>query len=218
VVFYSHIGSHHIIQAPIPSWLKTVSVIDSVAMVIPVATVLFNWWITVRGYGGKLLADPAGRFVLIGSVWYLLTCIQGPLQSLPVLQRVTHFNNWTVGHSHMAILGFTGYIALGGIWHIVPLIVKRRLYSTRLATLQFGLVSIGLAGFVIVLTIAGLIQGSSWNNGEVVYRVLSQLPPFMICRLALGFFIIAASFIGFYNLIMTIYRGKHFQSEEEFLS
>lgn len=215
VVFYSHIGSHHILQAPIPNWLKTVSIIDSIAMVIPVATVLFNWWITARGFGGKLLADPAGRFVIIGSVWYLFTCIQGPVQSIPYIQRVTHFNNWTVGHSHMAILGFTGYIALGGLWHILPLIVKRHLYSAKLVTLQFGLITIGLTGFVIVLTIAGLIQGSSWNNGEVVYRVLAQLPPYMISRLALGLFIIAGAFIGFYNLIMTMYKGKPFSSVEE---
>jgi cbb3-type cytochrome c oxidase subunit I len=214
VVFYSHIGGHHILMAPIPNWLKVVSVIDSVAMVIPVATVLFNWWITSRGYLGTLLADPAGKFVLIGSVWYLFTCIQGPVQSIPLLQRVTHFNNWTIGHSHMAVLGFAGYIALGGLWHILPYIVKRHLYSQNLVNLQFGFVTIGLTGFVIVLTIAGLIQGSSWNNGEVVYRVLSQLPPYMICRLSLGIFIIASSIIGFYNLIMTIYKGKPFDSTE----
>jgi cbb3-type cytochrome c oxidase subunit I len=208
VVFYAHIGSHHIVQAPIPNWLKAVSVVDSVAMVIPVATVLFNWWITIRGYGGKMLSDPAGRFILIGSIWYLFTCIQGPVQSIPYIQRVTHFNNWTIGHSHMAILGFTGYMALGGMWHIIPLIVKRQIYSGHLVNLQFGLITIGLTGFVIVLTIAGLIQGGAWNNGEVVYRVLTELPPYMICRLALGIFIITSSFVGFYNLMMTIYKGK----------
>lgn len=208
VVFYAHIGSHHIVQAPIPNWLKAVSVVDSVAMVIPVATVLFNWWITIRGYGGKMLSDPAGRFILIGSIWYLLTCIQGPVQSIPYIQRVTHFNNWTIGHSHMAILGFTGYMALGGMWHIIPLILKRQIYSGHLVNLQFGLITIGLTGFVIVLTIAGLIQGGAWNNGEVVYRVLPELPPYMISRLAFGIFIITSSFIGFYNLMMTIYRGK----------
>ncbi len=208
VVFYSHIGSHHIVQAPIPNWLKVVSVIDSVAMVIPVATVLFNWWISARGYLGKLLADPAGKFVLIGSVWYLFTCIQGPVQSIPYIQRVTHFNNWTVGHSHMAILGFTGYIALGGLWHILPQIVNRKLYSRHLVNLQFGLLTIGLTGFVIVLTIAGLIQGGAWNNGEVVYRVLAELPPYMICRLSLGIFIITSSFVGFFNLLMTVLKGQ----------
>lgn len=215
VVFYSHIGAHHIIMAPIPNWLKVISVIDSLAMVIPVVTVLFNWWITARGYGGKLLADPAGRFVLIGSIWYLFTCIQGPVQSIPVIQRVTHFNNWTVGHSHMAILGFTGYIALGGLWHILPLIVKRQLYSTKLVSLQFGLITIGLTGFVIVLTIAGLIQGGAWNNGEVIYRVISELPPYMISRLALGIFIITSSFVGFFNIMMTIYKGKPLEFVEQ---
>ncbi len=39
IVFYSHIGAHHILQAPIPNSLKAVSIADSLAMVIPVFTV-----------------------------------------------------------------------------------------------------------------------------------------------------------------------------------
>lgn len=214
VVFYSHIGSHHLLQAPIPAWLKMVSVVDSLAMVIPVATVLFNWWITARGCGGQLLSDPAGRFVIIGSAWYLLTCIQGPAQSIPFLQRATHFNNWTVGHSHMAVLGFAGFIALGGLWHILPLICRRRIYSSHLVNLQFGLLMFGLTGFVIVLTIAGLIQGQAWNNGETEYRVLPELPPYMVSRLALGVSIIAAAFVNLYNLVMTLRQGEPIATED----
>jgi len=208
VMFYSHIGSHHLLQAPIPAWLKMVSVVDSLAMVIPVATVLFNWWITARGHGGRLLGDPAGRYVMIGSVWYTLTCIQGPAQSIPFLQRATHFNNWTVGHSHMAVLGFAGFIALGGLWHILPLVTGKRLYSKHLVNLQFGLITLGLAGFIVVLTIAGLIQGQAWNNGEAVYRVLPEMPPYMASRLAFGVSIITAAFIGLYNIVMTIRKGE----------
>jgi cbb3-type cytochrome c oxidase subunit I len=215
VIFYSHIGGHHILQAPIPTWLKTVSVVDSLAMFIPVAVVLFNWWITSRGFAGKLLGDPAGRFVIAGSVWYLLTCIQGPVQSLPQLQRVTHFNNWTVGHSHIAILGFAGFIALGILWHILPSICGRKIYSRHLITLQFGLIAIGLAGFLIVLSIAGLIQGGAWDNGEMVIRILPELKPYMIARLSLGIFIIAGAFLNFFNLLMTIFRGVPSPAEGE---
>lgn len=95
-----------------------------------------------------------------GIAWYLLTCIQGPLQSLPYLQRVTHFNNWTVGHAHIAMLGFGGYIALGAMWHILPLVTGRPLHSNRLVSLQFGLITFGLTGFFLVLTAAGLVQGA----------------------------------------------------------
>jgi cytochrome c oxidase cbb3-type subunit 1 len=210
VVFYSHIGAHHILQTPIPDWQKTLAITSSVAMVIPVFTVLVNLWLSARGHGGEVLHNPAGRFVWGGLIWYLLTCIQGPLQSLPVVQQVTHLTNWTVAHSHIAVLGFAGYIALGTMWLIVPQIVHRKVWSRHLVNAQFWLISLGLTGFLIVLTIAGLIQGQNWWNGFTVYRTLPEIHPYMILRATLGISIIAGALIGLYNLLMTIYRGPPF--------
>jgi cbb3-type cytochrome c oxidase subunit I len=210
VALYTHIGGHHVLQAPIPNWLKVMSVIDSIAMVIPVFTVLINIWMTMRGFAGRVWKNHAGMLVMVGTIWYLITCIQGPFQSLPPIQRVTHFNNWTIGHSHIAVLGFSGYIALGTMWYILPYITKRRLYSTRLVFLQFGLLTVGLMGFFVVLTIAGLIQGEAWNNGETVYRVIPMIMPYMVVRAMVGTFIITSSFVGFYNLIMTLRHGQPF--------
>ena len=215
IIFYSHIGGHHILQAPIPNSLKAVSVADSLAMVIPVFTVLANLWLTARGRGGALLRHPAGRFVLAGTVWYLLTCVQGPLQSVPALQKVTHFNNWTIGHAHIAVLGFSGFIALGAMWLVVPQITGRRVYSDKLVFAQFWLVTFGLTGFLVVLTIAGLIQGQAWYNGEVEVRVLPEIHPYMILRLALGLSIISGAAVGLYNLLMTLYRGSRFDPARE---
>ena len=208
VALYTHIGGHHILQSPIPAWLKTVSVVDSIAMVLPVTIVVMNLWMTARGFGARVWGDPAARLVMGGIVWYIITCIQGPLQSLPYLQRVTHFNNWTVAHAHIAMLGFGGYIALGAMWHILPLVTGRELYSKKLVSLQFGLLTFGLTGFFLVLTAAGLIQGSAWHNGETVHRVLPQLAPFMVSRAALGIFILTAALVGLFNLYMTVRHGK----------
>ncbi len=215
IALYSHIGGHHILQSPIPNWLKTISVVDSVAMIVPVFTVLANLWLTVRGSGGKVWSSPAGRFVMAGSLWYLLVCVQGPVQSLPAVQRVTHFNNWTIGHAHVGVLGFAGFIALGGLWHVLPMVCGRRVYSPKLVNLQFGLVLFGLMGFFLVLTAAGLIQGSAWYNGETVYRVLPQIAVYMGLRALLGLFIITAAFVGLYNLVMTLRRGETVMEDAE---
>lgn len=213
VAFYTHIGGHHIIQAPIPLWMRNIAVVHSIVMVVPVFTVLTNLWLTIRGAGGRVLADPAGRFVLAGSIWYLITCIQGPAQSLPELQRVTHLNNWTIGHSHIAVLGFSGFIALGCMWHVLPLIVRRRIYAPRLINMQFGLMTTGLTGFFLILTAAGLIEGHGWYNGETVYRTLAEMPTYMGLRAALGVSIIAAAVVGLFNFWMTIRHGEPFTPE-----
>ena len=211
LVMYSHIGTHHLLQAPAPTWLKVVAITGSIGMIIPVMTVLVNLWLTMRGRLANVHSDIGGKFVFAGTVWYLLTCLQGPLQSLPYVQRLTHFTNWVIAHAHMGVFGFAGFTALGGIYFILPRITGRPLYSRRLADVQYWLVLIGIAGFFVVLTIAGLIQGNGWLNGESVYRVLPQINVYMILRASLGVLIIGGALMGLYNILMTIYgpaRGE----------
>jgi cbb3-type cytochrome c oxidase subunit I len=208
VALYTHIGGHHLLQTPIPNWLKAVSIIDSFAMFVPVFIVLGNLWLTIRGRFGMVWNDPGGRLVLVGMFWYFVTCVQGPLQSLPEVQKVTHFTQWVVGHAHIAVLGFSGFIALGAAYHVLPSLTGRGLWSKRLVSLQFGLLMFGLVGFFLVLSIAGLIQGHGWyQQGETEYRVLPQLAPYMVLRALSGMFIITAAFIGLFNLLMSIWRG-----------
>jgi cbb3-type cytochrome c oxidase subunit I len=215
VAIYTHIGGHHILQTPIPNWLKTVSVVDSIGMIVPVFTVLANLWLTARGKFSLLWHDVGGRWVMVGTLWYLVTCIQGPLQSLPSVQKVTHMTQWTVGHAHIAVLGFSGFIALGLLWHVLPLITRRELWSKRLVSLQFGLVLFGLAGFFVTLTTAGLIQGGSWRQGVAVYNTLPMMAPYMVLRLVSGLFIITGAWLGLINVVMTIRRGKPFDPNRE---
>jgi cbb3-type cytochrome c oxidase subunit I len=212
LAFYTHIGTHHLIQAPVPTWLKTISIIDSIGMLIPVFTVLVNLWLTTKDSLGNFTRSVPGKFVFAGSIWYLVTCIQGPIQALPSVQRYTHFNNWVIGHAHIAVLGFSGMIALGGLWYVLPLVTGRRVYSMHLANLQFWLVSVGLLGFFVVLTIAGLTQGAAWISGETIYRALPLIAPYMGLRLASGVLIIIGAYIGLYNVVMTLVRGEPLQA------
>jgi cytochrome c oxidase cbb3-type subunit 1/cytochrome c oxidase cbb3-type subunit I/II len=208
LLLYTHIGAHHLIQAPIPTWLKTVSVIDSFAMMLPVATVLVNQWYTARGRFSRFLVSPASKLMFIGTIWYAIVCIQGPIQSLAWVQRVTHFNNWVIGHSHIAVLGFTGFIALGGMYYVLPSVTGRKLYSDRLVNIQYWLVLLGLLDFFLWLTIAGLIQGHVWLFGGTVYRSVPMLKPYMTLRLMGGLLIIIGAFVGLYNVLMTVRYGE----------
>lgn len=210
LMIYTHIGTHHLLQTPVPTWLKVLAITGSLAMLVPVLTVLVNLWLTMRGRLGEIHADMGGRFVMAGLVWYLLVCIQGPLQSLPVIQRVTHLNNWVIAHAHMGVLGFAGTIGLGGIYLILPRITGRPLYSIRLADIQYWLVLLGMAGFQLVLTATGLIQGNGWMNGELVYRMLPELHVYMVLRVAIGLLIVGGALCGLINIACSLgdYRTK----------
>ena len=205
LVLYSHIGTHHLIQVPAPTWLKVVSITGSIGMIIPVMVVLINLWFTAKGKVAVIHENIGAKFVFAGSVIYLFTCIQGPLQSLPQVQRLTHFSNWVVAHAHMGVLGFSGMIALGGIYYMLPKITGKPIFSPMLAEFQYWLILLGMAGFMVVLTMAGLVQGHGWANGETVYRMLPQIHHYNIVRAGVGMFIVTGAIIGMYNITRTIF-------------
>ncbi|MHC5038471.1 MAG: cbb3-type cytochrome c oxidase subunit I, partial [Planctomycetota bacterium] len=127
--------------------------------------------------------------------------------SLPFVQVLTHFNNWVVAHAHLAILGFVSFTAVGGLYFILPRITGKPLYSKRLAVLQYWLMLLGTYGMFVVLTVAGLVQGHAWLNGEVVYRTLPQIHIYMILRQAMGIVIFAAAVVGLINVVLSL-AGK----------
>jgi cytochrome c oxidase cbb3-type subunit 1/cytochrome c oxidase cbb3-type subunit I/II len=207
IVIYTHIGTHHLLQVPVPTWLKVVAIVDSVAMVIPVMAFLINIWYTARGKLGLIHGDIGGKFVFTGTIMYFIVSMRGSLMALPDVQRVTHFSHWVVGHAHVGVLGFAGMIALGGLYFIIPRITGKPLFSRFLADLQYWMILIGVSGFAIVLTISGLIQGHAWLNGETVYRVLSEIHIYNIIRAALGLLIFLSAVSGFYNIFRSLFSN-----------
>ncbi len=208
MLLYTHIGTHHLLQTPAPTWLKVIAVVDSVGMIIPVTIVLVNLWYTARGKLGEIHSDLAGKFVFAGTIIYLLVCIQGPVQSLPQVQRVTHYNNWVVAHAHFAVFGFSGLIALGGLYYILPRITGKQLYSAFLVDLQYWLVLIGITVFTLSLTIAGLIQGNGWLNGEALYRILPEIHIYNVVRASSGIMLFSGAVVGFYNTVRSIFFNQ----------
>ena len=85
LVLYTHIGAHHLLQTPLPTWLKVVAITGSLGMFIPVLTVLINLWLTMRGRLG-LDSCRHRRQVRHGRLWsgILLPAFRVPLQALPI--------------------------------------------------------------------------------------------------------------------------------------
>ena len=200
--FYRQVGTHHLIEAPAPAWLKLIAEINSVALLIPVYAFLTNQWMTLRGNWWKIPDSIVLKFLFAGTVFYFLTSTEGTLLALPSIERITHFTNWVVGHSHLGLLGFSGFIACGAGYGALRE-MHGRIWSERLAHLQYWLMLVGIIGFTLVLDDAGSIQGHAWRNGEVVYRVLPELMQDYILRAILGCFIVTGAAIQVYNFYKT---------------
>jgi cbb3-type cytochrome oxidase subunit 1 len=97
---------------------------------------------------------------------------------------------------------------MGTIYTILPALTGRKLYSRRLADLQYWVLLVSLTFMFLVLSIAGLVQGNSWLNGEAFYRVLPQLNIYMLMRAATGTAILVALLIQAFNIFLTFRHGE----------
>jgi len=202
--FYSAVGTHHILQAPVPEWLKTISVICSVGLLIPVSAFIINIFMTLRGSWRALYYSIPLRFAVTGAAFYLLASFQGSMQALRGFNVFIHFTNWSVAHAHLALLGFVAFSMMGVVYYIVPSICGCNLYSERLAWVHWWMTFIGFIAFFSVLTAAGLVQAAGFSRGIPIVAILPGIHTMFIGRAAAGAVIIAAQYLFAYNMVRTL--------------
>ncbi len=208
VFVYTGVGGHHLLQAPIPEWLKTVAVVNSGLMMIPVLAFITNILLTMRGRWNCFVESIPLRFILIGAFFYFLVSAQGSFQAMRDINMYLHFSQWPVGHAHLSLLGSFGFLVMGLVYFIIPKVTGKKLYSMRLASYHFWFTILGFVFFFAAMTDMGLIQGSGWTQNLTVAIVLLQLKPFFIVRAFAGGTIILGQYIFFYNILMTL-RAKN---------
>jgi cytochrome c oxidase cbb3-type subunit I/II len=211
--FYTGVGSHHLLQAPIPEWLKTVAVMMSILMIVPVITFATNIMLTMRGSWHKALNNVPLLFILAAFFMYTLASFQGSFQALRDTNAFTHFSQWPVGHAHLALLGGFGFLAVGSAYYLVPRILKRRIFSHQTMVFSFWTTFTGFIFFFLAMTIVGLVANSNWWAHINVVETLVTLRVHFVVRAMAGGVVVLGAFIFAYNLIMTFLR--HRQPHEE---
>ncbi len=161
---YAWIGTHHMLHGPISQWLQTVSIVFSMWLVIPVFTVVHNLISTLQQDWTKYLQSAPIRFLMMGVLFYFITCVQGPLQSLRNVAEITSKTDWIIGHAHISLYATFSFFAFGGIYQAIPNITKKPLWSNRLADWHFALSLWGSLLFILPLWIGGFLQGLVWAN------------------------------------------------------
>ncbi len=205
-IFYAPIGAHHTLQAPIPEWLKAIASTSSALMVIPVLTVLVNFFKTMDDEWAKVPGNTPLKFLTFAMVAYLITCLQGPLQATRAINAYLHFSQWVVGHAHMALLGTFTTIQIAAMYYGLPRVLKRPIYSERLANIQFWTMVLGFLLMFVTLTVAGLQQAAGWSFQNSVQYTSLWLKPMYFLRSVSGVMLVFTFYLFIYNIVMTV-RG-----------
>ena len=212
--FYSGVGTHHILGAPVPEWLKTVSVICSIGLLVPVFAFVVNMFMTMRGAWHIGYSSIPLRFVLTGIGFYLAVSIQGSFQALRSFNQFVHFTNWSVAHAHLALLGFVAFSLWGMLYYMMPRILGVPLYSDRLAWTHWWMTTVGFLSFFLVLTAAGLVQAGGFKQGIPIVQILPGIRSLWIGRAAAGTVIIFAQYLFAYNIIRTTLAARSLPADK----
>jgi len=204
---YVWTGSHHLIYSPVPEWIQTMGIMFSILLIIPTMAVIINFYMTVKGKWYEMNTNVPLKFLMVGTTMYLLTCLQGPFQSLRTVSQITHFTDWVVGHVHMAMVGFASFMMFGSIYYMIPQIAKRPLWSEKAANWHFWLTLIGLTGYMVSMWVIGVIQGTMWKDVSIpfVETVIVSVPYWKV-RTISGVLMVSAQFIFVYNIVKTLYQ------------
>jgi len=156
-------GTHHYVYSAIPMAAQKGAIVASAYQGMDVILVVTNLLLSLPGSSGTASKDVPLRFVWFGVVSYLVVSLQGSVQAFMPVNRFIHFTDFVIGHSHLAMIGFASFIALGGIAHLWQRIPGTR-YNERMMNWSFWLLAVGLTLMVTDLTIAGLVEAQVWQS------------------------------------------------------
>ncbi len=207
--FYTGVGSHHLLWAPIPVWLKSFGVAESIGMFLPVVAFMMNIFLTMRGNWNRILSNIPLRFVITGWAAYILVSYQGSHQSLRGINLLTHFTQYVPGHAHLSLLFFAASTIMGGAFYALPRICKCKLYSRGMANVQYGLYVVGFTFFFGGFLLTGLVQGTNWvRDGIPVWTTIPSLIPYMALRAAGGALLVVSFTLFAWNVLATVWRRE----------
>ncbi|MGD8188788.1 cbb3-type cytochrome c oxidase subunit I [Brevibacillus ginsengisoli] len=206
--FYVWNGPHHLVNGPIPTWLMKAGIIPSLLLIIPVWTVVANIFGTLKGSWGKMKNDIALKFIATASIFYVLTCLQGPFQSLMAVSAVVKFTQWVVGHAHMAPFATFSFVGFAFMYYAIPRMSGRQLYSKAMCEWHYYLSVIGFLTFAFSLWTAGIMQGFDWIAGVPFIDTVREVKSLLLVRIVGGTMMILGQFFFAANLWLTVKKGQ----------
>jgi cytochrome c oxidase cbb3-type subunit I len=202
-LFYPFVGIHHYLYSPIADWAETLAIITSMLLIIPVWTVLVNFFGTVKGRWDGFGKNLTAKFLIMGSLMYLAGCFQGSTEALRSIQQPTHFTDFVISHSHLTVFGTFVVWAMGGLVYVWPRAFQRELWSWTLGNWSFWLITVGISTMGLVLTAGGLQQGFEWMNGTEWLDTVIRMRAYWLVRTLSGITMDIGMSLLVFNLMMT---------------
>jgi cytochrome c oxidase subunit 1 len=145
--------AHHMYATGMSFTEKTVFMVGTLSAVPASAMHIFNWIATM--WGGRIRFRAPMAFTVGGIVLFFFAGAGGIVNTAMPLDFLTHDSYWVVGHMHLFLMGMISFGFFGFIYYLFPLITGR-MYSEKLAMIQFWLMFIGVPLIFLTQHLLGL--------------------------------------------------------------
>ncbi len=212
---YIWAGPHHLHYTALPDWAQTLGMTFSIMLWMPSWGGMINGIMTLSGAWDKLRTDPVLRFLVTSVGFYGMSTFEGPLMSIKMVNSLSHYTDWTIGHVHSGALGWNALVSFGALYFLVPKLWNReRLYSLRLVNLHFWFATMGIVLYITSMWISGIMQGLMWRTYDALgflqysfIETVEAMHPYYVIRATGGVLFLIGALIMVYNLWMTAH-GK----------
>ncbi|WP_425330065.1 cytochrome-c oxidase, cbb3-type subunit I [Terrirubrum flagellatum] len=223
IFMYIWAGPHHLHYTALPDWAQTLGMTFSVMLWMPSWGGMINGMMTLSGGWDKLRTDPVLRLMIVSLAFYGMSTFEGPVMSIKVVNSLSHYTDWTIGHVHSGALGWVAYVSFGAIYCMVPWLWKReRLYSLKLVDWHFWVSTLGIVLYISSMWVAGVMQGLMWRAynslGFLEYsfiETVEAMRPYYLIRATGGVLFLIGALIMVYNIAMTIAGREASETERD---
>ena len=183
--FYPFVGIHHYLYSPVPNWTQTIAIVSSMMLIIPVWTVVANFFGTLKGNWNKFQTDFTVKLMIFGAVMYFIGSTQGSFEALQSVQQPTHFTDFVIAHSHATVFG--GYViwVLAACYYVWPRVAGSTFHIPT-ATWSTWMIMGGISAMIFILIIQGLIQGTELMAGSEFVDSIVTMKPYWFIRTFTG--------------------------------
>jgi len=212
IFLYIWAGPHHLHYTALPDWAQTLGMTFSIMLWMPSWGGMINGIMTLSGAWDKLRTDPVIRMMVVAVAFYGMSTFEGPMMSVKIVNSLSHYTDWTIGHVHSGALGWVAYISFGAIYCLVPWLWNRKgLYSLKLVEWHFWVSSLGIVLYITSMWVAGILQGLMWRAynslGFLEYsfvETVQAMHPFYMIRALGGLLFLTGAVLMVINVWRTI--------------
>ena len=159
-------GSAELTYTAIPDWLETIGVMFSMALLLPVATIVVDVMFFLRGRHGEVAAKDrySLNLVYFGLALFAALPLLNLMSALRASGGIVGFTDWVYGVELVAFLGAFSAWLFAYVFHVAPPMVTAD--AVRVQRWHGWLTVLGLSIAAAAMLIGGIVMGITWAGGD----------------------------------------------------